>query len=194
MTHEHPVEATPTQEEILLEDFLSLATPEGFRAELIEGEISVSPPTDGEHEHYLSKVVRQIIKNSAVEMDVSGHKGLLLTRGGRCPKNHAIPDLTFAPEDRRLFLGAPPWMPPDGVAMVVEVTSGKPVQDRIAKRHCYARGGIPLYLLIDREESKATVFSAPEGEEYTASHLAPFGKPLPLPAPFDFELDTAPFL
>ncbi|WP_344589499.1 hypothetical protein [Actinomadura vinacea] len=33
-----------TQEEILLEGFLDLRTPEGFRAELIDGEIVVTPP------------------------------------------------------------------------------------------------------------------------------------------------------
>ncbi|MCZ7415367.1 MULTISPECIES: hypothetical protein [unclassified Streptomyces] len=35
---------TPTQEEFLLESFLALETPEGFKAELIEGNIVVTPP------------------------------------------------------------------------------------------------------------------------------------------------------
>jgi Uma2 family endonuclease len=194
MTHEYQGLAKPTQEEILLEGFLSLTTPEGFRAELIEGEVIVSPPADGKHERYISKIVGQVIRESATEMDLSGNKGLRLPRGGRCPKNHVIPDITFAPEGLDVFDVAPPWMDPDGVAMVVEVTSSKPLQDRVAKRHCYALAKIPLYLLVDRDEAQVTLFSTPENDNYTESQSVAFGKPLPLPEPFAFELDTDSFL
>lgn len=180
--------------QILLEAFLGMTTPDALRAELIEGEITMAQPSDGDHEDCIGVLIDQVIRSSSTGMQVSGYKGLRLPIGGRCPKNHAIPDATFAPLNLRLFRGAPPWMDPAGVAMVVEVTSSKPLQDRIAKRHCYARAKIPLYLLIDREESKASVFGKPEGDEYTEVHLAPFGKPLTLPEPFAFELDTTPFL
>ncbi|HEY8478453.1 MAG TPA: Uma2 family endonuclease [Spirillospora sp.] len=52
---------------------------------------------------------------------------------------------------------------PDGIALVLEVTSSRPERDRVAERHGYARAGIPLYLLVDREESKVTLFSDPDG-------------------------------
>ncbi|WP_377274018.1 Uma2 family endonuclease [Peterkaempfera sp. SMS 1(5)a] len=182
-----------TQEDILLESFLDLQTPEGFRAELIEGEIVVTPPPDGDHEKYISRVVRQVVRRSATDMDVSGHKGLRVSAGPGHPRNHVIPDATFAPLSLDLFGGAEPWMPPNGISMVVEVTSTRPERDRIAKRHCYARAGIPLYLLIDREESRVSLFSLPEGDEYTEVHLAPFGKPIDIPAPFSFALETADF-
>ncbi|CAM5512961.1 hypothetical protein SGLAM104S_06366 [Streptomyces glaucescens] len=57
-------------------------------------------------------------------------------------------------------------MPCDGVALVLEVTSSKPGADRETKRRCYARGGIPLYLLVDREAGAVTLFSDPEGHDY----------------------------
>ncbi|MEU9133812.1 Uma2 family endonuclease [Kitasatospora sp. NPDC048540] len=194
MAHERPAQDSPTQEDLLLEDFLGLHTPEGFRAELIEGEIVVAPPTDGDHEDCVSHLVKQVIRKSAVDMSVSGYKGLRLVSGGLCPRNHVIPDATFAPEDLGLFRGAPPWMEPAGVALVAEVTSSRPDQDRIAKRHCYARAAIPLYLLVDREKAQVSLFSQPLRDEYTVVHLAPFGGPLVLPEPFGFELDTKPFL
>ncbi|MBV2151430.1 Uma2 family endonuclease [Kitasatospora sp. SUK 42] len=194
VAHEQPITSSPSQADILLESFLSLHSPEGFRAELIEGEIIVAPPPDGDHEDYIDLLIDQVKAASKVHMQVSGGKGLRLVSGGLCPKNHVIPDATFAPRELRLFRGAPSWMEPDGVAMVAEVTSSKPDQDRIAKRHCYARAGIPLYLLVDREKSQISLFSKPHREEYTEVHLAAFGEPLVLPAPFDFELDTKDFL
>lgn len=183
-----------SQADVLLEGFLALDTPEGFRAELIEGEIVVTPPPDGDHEDYIGLIVTQVIRQSRTDMQFSGNKGLKLKSSGACPKNHVIPDGTFAPTELRLYRGADSWMPCDGVAMVVEVTSTKPQADRETKRRCYARGGIPLYLLVDREISSITLFGDPEGDEYREHRTRPLGKPLTLPEPFAFDLDTADFL
>ncbi len=169
-------------------------TPEGFRAELIEGQIVVTPPPDGDHEDYINRIMKQVIRRSMTDMDFSGNKGLKLRSGGACPKNHVIPDGTFAPAAARLYRGADPWMPCDGVAMVLEVTSSKPEADREAKRRCYARGAIPLYLLVDRETSMVTLFSEPEKDDYLRLVRRSFGDPLSLPEPFALDLDTADFL
>lgn len=182
-----------TQAEVLLEGFLALDTPEGFRAELIEGEIVVTPPPDGDHEDYIGLIVDQVARRARTRMQFSGNKGLKLRSGGGCPKNHAIPDGTFAPLDLGLFRGADPWMPCEGVALVVEVTSIKPQADREAKRRCYARGGIPLHLLVDRDASSVTLFSDPEDADYRQHLTIPYGKPLPLPQPFAFDLETGDF-
>ncbi|WP_371519319.1 Uma2 family endonuclease [Kitasatospora sp. NBC_01300] len=179
---------------ILLELFLTLDTPEGLRAELVAGEILIGLPPDGDHEDILSHVTDQVFHRAAADMQMSANKGLRLASHGGHPSDHVIPDATFVPQELRLFRDAPPWMEPDGVAMVAEVTSSRPDQDRIAKRHCYARAAIPLYLLIDRERAQVSLFSNPHRDEYTEVHLAAFGEPLALPAPFEFELDTKDFL
>lgn len=182
------------QAEVLLEGFLALDTPEGFRAEFIEGEIVVTPPPDGDHEDCISLILEQVISHAQTDMDFSGNKGLKLRGGGGRPKNHAIPDGTFAPTELRLYRGADPWMPCEGVALVVEVTSSKPAADRTGKRHCYARGPVPLYLLVDREQSSVTLFSDPQGDDYRQHCTVPFGKAVRLPEPFGLDLETEAFL
>ncbi|MEU5608838.1 Uma2 family endonuclease [Streptomyces sparsogenes] len=189
MTHE-----PQTQEEVLLEGFLLLDTPDGLRAELIDGEIVVTGLPDGDHEHHISVIIEQVIRKSATDMDFSGNKGLKIPRDSRTVPDHVIPDGTFVPHDQRLFQGAEPWMPCEGVSMVVEVTSAKPDRDREAKRHRYANGDIPLYLLVDREKSSVTLFSDPENADYREVVTVPFGKSINLPAPFSFPLETADFL
>jgi hypothetical protein len=84
-------------------------------------------------------------------------------------------------------------MPPDGIELVLEVTSSRPELDRIAKRHAYAGAGIPLYLLVDRQLRRVTLFGHPVHDDYSRTCTAAFGDKLDLPQPFDFALDTAPF-
>ncbi|MEI5524390.1 Uma2 family endonuclease [Streptomyces brasiliscabiei] len=182
------------QEEVLLEGFFALRTPEGLRAELIEGEIVVTAPSDGDHEDCIGLIVSQVIKRSRTNMQFSANKGLRLGKAEGCPQDHVIPDGTFAAQSLRLYRGAAPWMPCQGVSMVLEVTPARPGTDRDAKRRCYARSGTPLYLLVDREDSSVTLLSDPRDDDYRQRRTVPFGKPLPLPDPFAFDLETSDFL
>lgn len=180
-------------EALSLEGFLALETPEGFRAEFIEGEIVVTPPPDGDHADCINVLMKQVVRKAAVEMDLSGNRGLKLVRGGRCPKNYLIPDCTLAPTSARLFRGADSWMPAEGVAMVTEVTSSRADRDRDIKRHCYALARIPLCLLVDRDRGSVSLFSEPDQDEYQQVVTMPFGKEIALPAPFSMTLETTDF-
>ncbi|WP_207394202.1 Uma2 family endonuclease [Actinomadura formosensis] len=180
-------------DDVVLEGFLALDTPEGFRAELIDGEIVVSPPPGSRHERNMARINRQVTLCSSTAFDFSGNMGLVLPGDGGLP-SYVIPDGTFAPLDLDVYDNEDSWSEPDGIAMVVEVTSSKPGPDREAKRYGYARAEIPLYLLVDRDEKQAVLFSQPDGKDYTSIDRAPFGKGLALPEPFGFELDTSEFV
>jgi Uma2 family endonuclease len=183
------------EEQALLQGFLDLDTPEGYRAEFIEGEIVVSPPPFAKHEKIVTRIIMQV-RDHATAIDFAGQVGLRLERGTRCTKNLLIPDTVFAPLELDVFEVEDSWIPSHDLLMVVEVTSGKPERDRGVKRHCYAKAGIPLYLLVDRSEQTVTLFSEPDraGEDYREDVRVVFGKPVELPEPFSFSLDTNEFV
>ncbi|MFD4908434.1 Uma2 family endonuclease [Kitasatospora purpeofusca] len=113
-----------------------------------------------------------------------GSAGLIVP-GGRF-----VPDGTVCPED--WFRGKDPWADPAGLLMVFEVTSTDPHRNRGPKRRGYAAAGIPCYLLVDRGEHEVVLYSDPEDGDCTVHTQVAFGKPLDLPAPFSFTLDTGP--
>jgi Uma2 family endonuclease len=177
----------------LLRDFLALDTPEGYQAELVDGEIVVTPPPDGTHQTIIGLIAKQIARLSAMDMDFAPQKGLIVPSGGIAKGGRVIPDGTFAPAEARLFRGASSWMPSDGVTMVLEVTSSRPDLDREAKRLAYAGADIPMFLLVDRQRERVTLFSGPVSGDYAHTDMAAFGARLDLPKPFAFTLDTSEF-
>jgi Uma2 family endonuclease len=74
--------------------------------------------------------------------------------------------------------------------MTVEITSSRLATDRDEKRRAHAAVGIPLYLLVDRQNGETVLFSRPdiEVQDYLADIRVPFGSGLELPAPFSFTL------
>jgi Uma2 family endonuclease len=182
-----------TPSEFLLADFLNLDTPEGYRAELIDGEIVVTPPPDGNHGRTIWRILQQIGRSSSTEMDFAPEAGLIVPSRGIPDEGRFIPDAVFAPAELDVFHDAPSWMSVDGIELVLEVTSSRPELDRNAKRRGYAGAGIPLYLLVDRQQRRVTLFSHPVHDDYSRTSAAAFGDTLELPKPFDFTLDTAPF-
>jgi Uma2 family endonuclease len=187
-------EPLPTMQDDLLDVFLNLDTPRGYKAELIEGQIVVTPPPANRHEKNVSKLIGQVMRESRTRMDVSGTKGLELPESGGATHNHFIPDAVFTAEELDAFDADGSWIGPDGVAMVAEVTSSNTKRDRDEKRRGYAQAAIPLYLLIDRDRKCVVLFSRPSDGDYAGSLTLDFGKPVQLPEPFGFELDTSHFV
>lgn len=153
-----------------------------YRAELIAGEIVVNPPPHGTHEQIFAKLNNQLVKKSAIEVEVSGHRGI------ETPLGDYIPDMTITEPDT--FDGQPPWGTPEGILMLVEITSSMRASDRVEKRHAYAAAGIPLFLLVDRQNRETVLFSIPdvEAKDYRADVRVPFGDALEPPVPFSFAL------
>jgi Uma2 family endonuclease len=169
------------------------ALPEDVRAEIVDGEIIVSPLQLNAHQRvimYLNSVLSKVIPEDWW-VDTSG--GVVLEPD----LNEYRPDLQVAPSTA--------W-PQEGnsgpelseVKLVVEVTSPSKrdlIRDRETKYAAYARAGMPLYLIVDRYDGNGftTLYSNPSGKEYLDAHKVPFGERLTLPKPFEVEVDTARF-
>src|SRR5882672_2783979 len=111
----------------------------GYRAELIDGEIIVNPPPNGTHETVFARINKQILLKSAVDVHISGSRGIAT------PFGLYIPDMTVA--EPGAFEGEPSWGTTAGILLLAEITSSNRGTDREEKRRGYAAAGIPLYLL-----------------------------------------------
>lgn len=170
------------------------ALPEEVRAEIVDGEIIVSPLQLNAHQRvimYLTEMLSPVASSLGCWVDTSG--GIILEPDW----DEYLPDLQVAPRDA--------W-PREGnsgpvlakVKLVVEVTSPSKrdlTRDREIKYAAYARAGIPLYVIVDRYDGDGStrLFSNPTGNRYLDTHEVPFGEKLTLPKPFDLEIDTAQF-
>ncbi|MFC7218719.1 Uma2 family endonuclease [Streptomyces polyrhachis] len=167
----------------------SAAVPRGWRVELIEGQLHVTPPANGEHEEIVMELSGQFRDQ---RRDLGSYTGIGLELPGSAPTHRVIPDLTLAPKGS--FRDDLEWHDPQAVLLVAEVTSASTAaNDRVRKLQGYAGAGIPAYLLVDREAGSFRLYSEPEDGTYTRMEEARLGMAVRLPAPLDFELDTSEF-
>ncbi|WP_060951399.1 Uma2 family endonuclease [Streptomyces hygroscopicus] len=170
-------------------DALSEAAPEGWRVELIDGAIRVTGPGDGRHAEIVTSVSGQVRDH---RNGLRCYTGLGLRLPGAPPEGRSLPDLVIAPKGS--FRNALEFQDPGPVVLAGEVTSASTAErDRGAKSRGYARAGIPLYLLIDRERNQAVLHSLPAGKRYTRKVEVDLSQPLSLPEPLGFDLDTSEF-
>lgn len=102
-----------------------------------------------------------------------------------------IPDLVFIHPD-----AATVEEERAAIALIVEVTSPTSpdtvLNDRTTKPVEYAKAGVPLYLLVDQELAKWTLFGLAEGwQRYQVVAAGAYGDEISLPAPLGFAIETA---
>ncbi|MFI9582259.1 Uma2 family endonuclease [Streptomyces sp. NPDC052236] len=80
------------------------------------------------------------------------------------------------------------------LSLVAELTSVSTKDaDWQDKLEAYGRV-VPVYLVLDMQGEEITAFWDPSPQGYQSRTTVPFGKPLRVPAPFDFDLDTTEFV
>ncbi|MEV6777654.1 Uma2 family endonuclease [Streptomyces syringium] len=179
----------------LLETYEHLEVPEGHRAELIGGEIVISPSPANFHNwlygnlHYLlAQEVRQrgwaVTNTTTVFLPATDER--------------YIPDLLVCPAEA-LLRDPDEWrFAAEDVLLAAEITSPSTARrDRGPKIWGFAHSQVPIYLLVDPHDGdgNTTVHTNPDGEgRYRDLHRVAFGEKLHLPEPFGLDLDTSVFL
>lgn len=187
MTHR-----TEHRPQMPVEDFeeLALRAPETVWLEFIGGRLTVKGEPDGNRSEIIAGLQR-LWAGRAGGPWLYAHRGL---RTEADEQGRTRPDGVLAPA--RHFAGHGEWSPAAGALMTVEVTTNAPDTDRHTrtdKPHAYAAAGIPVHLLVDRDDRSVLVSSRPENGCYRREEKLPFGAPVKIPAPVDIVLDTAPF-
>ncbi|GAA3728586.1 Uma2 family endonuclease [Salinactinospora qingdaonensis] len=183
-----PTAAAPDELEHLAASAEAIEVPKGFRVEIIEGKILVSPTPTGLHALLVMDVHDQIRAVAPSDLGSVDHVSLSLASTSQ----RYVPDLVVC---QRSLLDSEEWLFPAAEALLVmEVTSPRNAEiDREIKPLGYASEGVEHYLLIDRQKRLVTLSSGPENHTYQFQTTVPFGKPLALPEPFAVELDTTRF-
>lgn len=177
----------------LLHTWQELDVPEGWRAEITEWGITMTPPPHDMHNAIEDLVHKALVRTVPDDWAVLQKKGVAVPSLGRL----YLPDIVVIPRTELSRDEKPQPAEPSRAPLVVEVTSpGNARYDRTQKRVAYATGGAPVYLLIDRchpKGKRCTVYSDPRDGDYQRSVTSPFGEPVHLPAPFDLDIDTSRF-
>lgn len=190
MTERPPaVDTPPTGSfEEMLRIVEELDTPAGYKAELIRGKIVVSP---------WSKL-RYLRPMRRLRAQVEAH----------APDGHITETspflFVFPPSERGygpdLFVADESAFDADGrhadgaaLSLVAELTSDSTKDvDWLDRMETYGRI-VPVYLLLDMRMGEINVLWDPSPKGYRSRTNVPFGRPVRIPAPFDFDLDTSGF-
>lgn len=188
MTERPTISGTESSFEALLDDLDELIVP-GYKAEIVRGNVVLSPWSRGYYRRVMRLVCQQLEAHLPEGHCIDVGPFLYLFPGDERaygPDIHAAPERVFETTSNRL----------DGEALsfVAELTSSATRDDDLTdKVRVYGRAGVPVYLLLDMQEELATVFWTPSAKGYEEQRTTPFGKVLQIPAPFDCPLDTADF-
>ncbi|MFJ8533505.1 Uma2 family endonuclease [Streptomyces sp. NPDC093591] len=172
----------------VVEFFENLEVPEGYKAELLRGEIVMMAPPDLVHSDIVEAVLDQFPRRDWRRLQMVAVAVLQET-------SEPMPDLVLV--ERGVGPSEGQLMPSKVISMLVEVVSKTSVErDYVVKRSIYAAGGVPIYLIIDPIMGHCVLLTEPKGAgeeaDYELQRVTKFGERVPL-APLSIELDTTEF-
>lgn len=160
----------------------------GHNVEVFGGNIVMSPFSRWSYYKPMKAMLRQLNEHVPEGFEASGEPFKFIfpsAKGALGPDIYVVnPDA--AENDT-------PFAPCESLALVGELTSTSTRgNDLTVKLDIYGRS-VPVYLLFDMKKRELTVYSEPSERGYRTHTTVQFGKPVQIPAPFDFELDTTAF-
>ena len=150
-----------------------LDLPDGFRAEIVGGDITVAASPFGIHAYIVSRIRQAVDQALGPEVIVFENTTLEEPEIDRY-----IPDLAAWPV-ALMRDAVDEWIfPASECAFAVEVTSPKQEARDYTKAEGYSRGGVPVFLLVNRKTRKCIVYTDPTPKGYEAQCIVPFGTPV----------------
>ncbi|GAA2750862.1 MULTISPECIES: Uma2 family endonuclease [Kitasatospora] len=177
-------EDAPDLDEVLWQAWKTLELPEGFRAEIVEGCIEVSPTGGGEH-----ALVANMLRRELDRFLSGGEAAAYQDTNAIFGRKVWIPDVLVTAADLRSVLdGDRLGALAEHIGLMAEVVSpghDARKRDLVRKRRAYARAGVPVYVIIDDFDGvgHVTVLSAPNAEKasYEAEVRMPYGTEVVVP-------------
>ncbi|MFJ2159224.1 MULTISPECIES: Uma2 family endonuclease [unclassified Streptomyces] len=157
----------------MFERLETMPVPEGYKVEIVEGTVFMSPQRDTHWEIILdiveqlrTKYSRKRVK-SDVRIDYPGHLN------GFATDVTAMAEGAVKTEDGR-------WRHQD-VEFVAEVISkGTAANDYGPKKAAYAAAEVPVYVIADPYQGRCHIYTHPKGDDYATETKAAFGDDLDL--------------
>jgi Uma2 family endonuclease len=158
----------------------------GYRVEILEGQIVVSPPPDGPHAQSMTDLVFAFATLHGGGTWILPGAGVWLDSG---PSDFAIPDLAVVDAEYRAHLAEFNCYDPAVFRMVLEVTSSNYRTDLKAKVSAYANVKIPVYLIINRKKQRIHLLTEPLDDDYSSHRVFAPGERITLPASVGAEVE-----
>ncbi|MER6009744.1 Uma2 family endonuclease [Streptomyces bluensis] len=172
----------------IVEIFENLEVPEGFKVELLRGEIVMMAGPDVIHNDIVEAVQDQIPRHRWRRLQTQDIA--ILEQTSEPQPDLVVIERGIGPDHGRL-------MPSEVITLLVEVVSKTSVdRDYGVKRSIYAAAKIPAYLIIDPVMAQCVLLTEPTGNgdyaDYRRQRITKFGDLTPL-EPLEIELDTSDF-
>ena len=162
------IDMATVNEQILDEMFDQMTIPEGYKAEIVEGIVYMSPQRDthweiiaGIYEQLRTKYPRKRVK-SDVRIDYPGNLNGFAT------------DVTLVSETAEKNAKGL-WLWQDVVFVAEVISKGTAQNDYGPKRTAYATAEVPVYLVADPYQGKCHLYTQPKGGEYVSELTVAFG-------------------
>ncbi|MBB5933027.1 Uma2 family endonuclease [Streptomyces zagrosensis] len=179
---------TAVGDRLITEYFENLEVPEGYRAELLRGEIVMMAVPDWVHNMIVLRIQDQFSRDR-------WHP--VTTQDIAIPGEASEPQPDLVVIEHGAFDGPGRLVPAPATTVVLEVVSKTSrLRDYVTKRSMYAAGQVPLYLIVDPYEARCVLLSEPSGAgeaaDYRTERTSAFGEAVPLGA-LGLALDTTDF-
>jgi Uma2 family endonuclease len=185
MTMAHSIVPTPIVGRPWTVDDLDGLPGDGFRYEIFDGSLLVTPAPGTPHVRAASRLHRVLVRQAPEEMEIGQGAGVHPDE-----TNFYIPDL-FVVRSAVMDSDGRGFSPSDLLLAVEVVSPSNPGNDLVLKRHAYAVAGIAEYWIVDGRDRTLRVLRLESPGKYADDVIVGAGQEWRSETPFPLVIDPA---